>query len=101
MLYCIFPILAEYILPCRKADPEINKCIKKSFNHLRPYLAKGLPELQVPPVEPLVIDELAMENNAGAVRIKALFTNITAKGPSNFTVRDVRSDISVSTYVFM
>lgn len=63
---------------------------------MRPYLAKGLPELEVPPVEPLVIEELAMENNAGAVRIKALFTNITAKGPSNFTVRDVRSDISVS-----
>lgn len=63
---------------------------------MRPFLAKGLPELSVPPVEPMVIEELAMENNAGAVRIKALFTNITAKGPSNFTVRDVRSDISVS-----
>lgn len=77
----------------------MNKCIKKSFNHLRPYLAKGLPELEVPPVEPLFIEEMAMENNAGAVRIKALFTNMTAKGPSNFTVRDVRSDISVSAYV--
>ena len=74
----------------------MNKCIKKSFNHLRPYLSRGLPDLGVPAVEPLFIEEMAMENNAGAVRIKALFTNMTAKGPSNFTVRDVRSDISVS-----
>lgn len=91
----LYLITAEYILPCQKTDPELNTCIKKSFNHLRPYLAKGLPELDVPAVEPLRIEELAMENNAGAVRIKALFTDITVKGPSNYTVRDVRSDISV------
>lgn len=90
-----FSFSAEYILPCRRADPEINKCIKGSFTHLRKYLAKGLPELDVPSLEPFKIEELAMENNAGAVRIKALFSDIFTHGISNYTVKDVRSDIKV------
>lgn len=36
-----------------------------------------------------------MENNAGAVRIKALFTDIFTHGISNYSVKDVRSDIKV------
>lgn len=44
-------------------------------------------------MEPLRIEELAMENNAGAVRIKALFSEIVAVGASNYTIKDVRSDI--------
>lgn len=82
-----------YVLPCRRSDPEINKCIKNSFNYIRPYIAKGLPELHTPPLEPLRIEELAMENNAGAVRIKALFTDIVALGAGNYTIKDVRSDV--------
>lgn len=71
-------------------------CIKNSFNHLRPYLATGLPELDVPAMEPLFIDQMAMENDAGAVRIKALFSGISCKGAGNFSIKEVRSDLSVS-----
>ena len=46
-------------------------------------------------MEPLVVDELLMENNAGAVRIKARFSNIITKGASNYTIREVRNDIKV------
>lgn len=88
--------LAGYVLPCSRSDPQINACIRGSFNHLRPYLVNGLPELGVPALEPLHIDQLAMENDAGAVRIKALFTNIIVKGASNYTIKEVRSDVSVS-----
>lgn len=83
----------EYILPCNRGDPEIDTCIKNSFNHLRPYLARGLPDLQVPPVEPLLIDRLVMENSAGPVRVTAAFNNITVVGPSNYTVTKIRSDL--------
>lgn len=88
---------AVYVLPCSRADPQINVCIKNSFNHLKPFLATGLPELNVPALEPLFIDQMAMENDAGAVRIKALFSNIICKGASNYTVKEVRSDVSVNS----
>lgn len=62
---------------------------------MKPFLRNGLPELKVPALEPLTIDQMAMENDAGAVRIKALFTNIIVKGASNYTVKEVRSDVKV------
>lgn len=83
----------SYIHPCRRNDPEINKCIRNSLNFVKPYVARGLPELKTPPLEPLRIEELAMENNAGAVRIKALFTDIVALGAGNYTIKEVRSDL--------
>lgn len=86
----LFSIPAEYIIPCSRSDPDLDNCIKRSFNHLRPYLARGLPDLGIPPVEPLYIDRLVMENDAGPVRVTAAFTNITVIGPSNYTISKVR-----------
>ncbi|XP_015523619.1 protein takeout-like [Neodiprion virginianus] len=83
----------EYILPCSRLDPAIDICIQKSLNHLRPYLIRGLPELELPPIEPLTIPELGMQNGQGAVRVSALFKNINAIGPGNFTVSKARADI--------
>ncbi|KAI5642353.1 hypothetical protein NE865_05715 [Phthorimaea operculella] len=83
----------EYIQPCSRSDPGLDNCIKSSFNHLRPYLARGLPDLGVPPVEPLLIDRLVMENDAGPVRVTAAFSNITVIGPSNYTITKIRSDL--------
>lgn len=85
--------LPKYIQPCSRSDPQLNSCIKNSFNALKQNLPTGIPELGVPPIEPLEIDELIMENNAGAVRIKARFSNIVVYGASNYSVRDVRNDI--------
>lgn len=89
---------AVYVLPCSRNDPQINGCIKNSFNHLKSFLGNGLPELNVPSLEPLKIDQLAMENDAGAVRIKALFSDIIVHGASNYTVKEVRSDVKVKFF---
>lgn len=37
-----------------------------------------------------------MDNDAGAVRIKARFSDILAKGSSNYTIKEVRSDVKVN-----
>jgi hypothetical protein len=49
-------------------------------------LPPGIPELSVPPMEPLVIPRLAMENGNGAVRVRAAFNNMTIRGGSNYTI---------------
>ncbi|PNF31867.1 hypothetical protein B7P43_G07915 [Cryptotermes secundus] len=83
----------SYILPCNRTDPNINACIKRGFTHLRPYIAAGIPELSVPPMEPLVIPRLAMENGNGAVRVRATFNNMTIRGGSNYTITWIKSDV--------
>lgn len=95
----IFYIAASFIQKCSRSDPQINACLRNSFNGLKPYLISGIPEIGLPPMEPLKIDALGIENNAGNIRIKGLFTNVINTGSSNFTIREVRSDISVSFYL--
>lgn len=84
----------RYILPCNRTDPNINACIKRGFTHLRPYIAEGISELSVPPMEPLVIQRLAMENGNGAVRVRAAFNNMTIRGGSNYTITWIKSDVA-------
>ncbi|XP_011152153.1 protein takeout isoform X3 [Harpegnathos saltator] len=85
---------AEYIQPCNRTDPKLDACFQNMFNYLKPYLVKGIPELNLPPIEPLVIPEMKIENGQGAVRVRALFNNITAIGPGNYTISKVRVNIS-------
>jgi Haemolymph juvenile hormone binding protein (JHBP) len=46
-------------------------------------------------MEPLKIDQLGIENNSGNIRIKGQFLNVVNSGSSNFTVKEVRSDLKV------
>lgn len=49
-------------------------------------------------MEPLLIDRLVMENDAGPVRVTAAFSNITVIGPSNYTITKVRYEF---TFILM
>lgn len=42
LILCFLFIAAEYVHPCRKADPELNDCIRTTLNHLRPYVLEGI-----------------------------------------------------------
>ncbi|XP_014471415.1 PREDICTED: protein takeout-like [Dinoponera quadriceps] len=86
----------EYIVPCSRKDPKIDSCFQNTLIHLRPYLVKGIPELELPPIEPLVIPEMKIENGQGPVRVRAIFTNITAIGPGNFSISKIR--INMASY---
>ncbi|KAJ8910907.1 hypothetical protein NQ315_003961, partial [Exocentrus adspersus] len=84
----------DYIIPCYKSDPNINKCIRNTFEHLKPYLVHGLDDIDVPSIDPLKIDNLVMENGKGVYRVKANFYNISATGGSNYTVQTIRADVT-------
>lgn len=47
-------------------------------------------------MEPMRIDRFAIENNAGNIRVKGVFADVVNAGATNFTVKEVRSDLSVS-----
>ena len=52
----------------------------------------GIAELGVPSIDPMHISELVMQNGQGLVNMKVTFLNLVAKGPSNYTVTNVRAD---------
>ncbi|NP_001191889.1 juvenile hormone binding protein-like precursor [Acyrthosiphon pisum] len=86
--------IAYYIHPCQRSGPNINECLTYSANHLTMHLRKGIPELGIEEVEPIVIDEINLSLGSGPDGYRATFKDIQAFGVSNLTVNQVRSDLN-------
>lgn len=88
MYYCISAIYvpAPYIKQCREDDPQLNECLIGAIHHLRPYLGTGIKEIEVPTVEPFVIDELSLSLTSGPNGYKITLKDLQAFGASNYTL---------------
>ncbi|EDW95712.1 protein takeout [Drosophila yakuba] len=81
--------MPDYIQVCHRNEPELSKCLKSSVHNLRPYLAKGIKELNVPPLEPLYIGDLSILDGSAGLTVKAKKLNIL--GASNFEITKLRA----------
>lgn len=57
---------------------------------LRPKLQEGIPELLVPSLEPLPLDEVQLRSGPSNAKIDANFTSLLVDGPSKFEVIDLK-----------
>lgn len=81
---------ASYLKICHRKDPKLNECVQESIEKLRPKLATGIKELLLPSCEPLVIPQIAIKQNAGAVSMESIYSNVLVHGLTNFTLHGVR-----------
>ncbi|KAJ8979366.1 hypothetical protein NQ317_002955 [Molorchus minor] len=78
--------IAPYVKQCYEGDPQLIQCFKSALLHLRPYLAKGIKEIELPSVEPFVMEELSLSLTTGPNGYKVSLKDIDVFGASNFTV---------------
>ncbi|XP_025834602.1 protein takeout-like isoform X2 [Agrilus planipennis] len=97
LLKCV-SLTAPYVKQCHEADPKLMECFISALHHLRPYLATGITEIELPSVEPFRMDELSLSLTGGPSGFKVTLADIDIYGASNFTVTKIRSDID--TYQF-
>ncbi|XP_022909010.1 circadian clock-controlled protein daywake-like [Onthophagus taurus] len=94
----IKPPLPSYVNVCKRFDPEIAKCWKKTFEGLIPHLVKGIPEFKVPPIEPFFIDNLQLNlGNGTTIRFVADLTNVTCFGIQDVKVVSVEPNYKTLT----
>lgn len=74
-MYIVFST-ASYIKVCNRNDPEINKCVLNSIEQLRGKLKSGIPELEVPAMEPLMLKHIRLLRGPQAARLDINLTNI-------------------------
>lgn len=55
-------------------------------------MTTGIPELLIPPCEPLSIPEIRIKQNAGAIRMESVYSDVVVSGLSNFTLRKIHVD---------
>ncbi|XP_012260221.2 uncharacterized protein LOC105688451 [Athalia rosae] len=97
-LVSVDAIIPSYIRTCSRNDKHMSACVKSSVENLRPILITGIPELDVPPIDPLHLDELELNLGRG---INAKGVNLKLKGGKNFRIEDVQVDVKADTYSFV
>ncbi|XP_063224814.1 circadian clock-controlled protein daywake-like [Bacillus rossius redtenbacheri] len=86
------PEVPNYVQVCKRNDPLYTECVLQSIENIRPRLAKGIPKMRVPPLEPFVLPMLDVERDTNNLKIRAHLENITASGGSGFIVDKLRLD---------
>ncbi|CAA9998700.1 unnamed protein product [Nesidiocoris tenuis] len=82
-----------FLHPCYKSDPNVNQCLTYAANHLAVHMRRGIPELEIADVEPIILDEINLALGSGPDGYRATFKDVKAYGVSNLTVTGIRSDI--------
>lgn len=84
---------ADYLSKCSPTSKEqLNQCLYTAIEELRPLLARGVPEINLKPLEPLYIDRIEFIDRQGGRDIRANFTNINVYGMSNFITKNLDLD---------
>ncbi|KAI4485988.1 hypothetical protein M0804_006477 [Polistes exclamans] len=96
----VFCAIPPYIKVCKKHDPNINDCIENSINQLREKLTAGIPELEVPPLEPFKLNEIRLLRGPNTARLDINLTDIQVWGPSKFVVRDLKVNTDDLIFTF-
>ncbi|XP_015604905.1 circadian clock-controlled protein [Cephus cinctus] len=78
--------------PTTKDLVQYNKCIMKQLEAITPFLAKGIPTLKLPALDPLLLPSLTVDRNLEALKIKANMTQIRVYGATNFLVDELKAN---------
>ncbi|KAK9888494.1 hypothetical protein WA026_000745 [Henosepilachna vigintioctopunctata] len=92
--------LPDYIKVCKSNEKDLAQCIINSVNSMRPQLKKGIPELDVPSLEPLFLDEIKIRSGPSAVKLDANITNIKVWGSSEFKILELRPNVAKRRFAF-
>ncbi|XP_048513988.1 circadian clock-controlled protein daywake-like isoform X3 [Athalia rosae] len=93
-------VLPPYIVACKKNEPKFNECIFNTIEGLREKLIPGIPELEVPPLEPFELKNIRLLRGPVGARLDVNLTNIEVKGPSSFKVHNLKSNLKDNTFTF-
>ncbi|KAF7282490.1 protein takeout-like [Rhynchophorus ferrugineus] len=89
--------LPSFLKICSRSDPNLSRCIIDSVYQLRPLLAQGIPEFDIPPCEPLVIPEVTIDQGHGPISVKSCYRDIRVYGPSQFQIKGIRIELDKGT----
>ncbi|KAF5273564.1 hypothetical protein FQR65_LT04562 [Abscondita terminalis] len=93
-------VLPDYIHVCKENDVDIAQCINNSINHLRLRLAAGIDDLDVPPMEPLKLNEIKLKIGPPSAAIHCNITNLRVWGPSTFVINELKPNLTANTFYF-
>ncbi|XP_052845522.1 protein takeout [Drosophila gunungcola] len=91
--------LPSFLKVCHRDSPDLNTCARESYEALRPRLMEGIPELYIPAMEPLVVPQVKMDQDSGAIYLHSVYRNVKVTGISKHTVNEMRLEPSKLKFI--
>ncbi|XP_004929462.1 circadian clock-controlled protein-like [Bombyx mandarina] len=88
----------DFVKTCLKSDPEFDDCSRDAVQKLFDALGPGLPEIGMPPLDPLNIPKIRILQGEGPVNVNAALDNVTVTGFGKTEV--LMSQVDSKTYDF-
>ncbi|XP_034232277.1 circadian clock-controlled protein-like [Thrips palmi] len=87
------PFYEDILKQCNVKDQDsLDQCLYHILNSMRSYLPDGIPEWNIPVLEPLAIKGISLNQGGGNTRIRATFKDLKVSGLSNYTITYVKSN---------
>ncbi|EEB18814.1 protein takeout precursor, putative [Pediculus humanus corporis] len=87
----IIIITATYIQVCHRDEPNIDSCVLNSLKKLHPYMVKGIPTLDIPPLDPFKLEETLLEYHNGQIHAKFGIRDYSLYGLRDLQYQNVRT----------
>ncbi|XP_075973029.1 circadian clock-controlled protein daywake-like [Anticarsia gemmatalis] len=88
--------LPPYISPCELSTDKFVDCVKKQIVNSLPKFTKGVPEMGVPSIDPVHLDNIEIDGNG----LKLSFSEAAMHGLSKCRLTDLKVDIGKSEETF-
>lgn len=85
--------LPENFMKCKQKDNKLNDCLKVAVPDAIKKMRKGIPNLSVPPLEPLQVAAINIDSGAGPVTITQNYRNIKIHGLPDSVVTSYKADL--------
>ncbi|XP_059055436.1 circadian clock-controlled protein daywake-like [Achroia grisella] len=93
-----FKTKPNFIQTCLKSDPDFDDCSRQSVQKLFDALGPGLPEIDMPPLDPMKIPKIRILQGDGPVNVNAALDDVTVTGFGQTEV--LLSQVDSKTYDF-
>ncbi|KAF5284179.1 hypothetical protein FQR65_LT00179 [Abscondita terminalis] len=78
---------------CKRSDPKIDDCLKNAIQLALSVLEKGVPELEIPPMQPISVPKWVV-HSIGILNFEEYYENIVCYNHASSTINFVESKIS-------
>ncbi|KAF9415274.1 hypothetical protein HW555_007023 [Spodoptera exigua] len=85
---------ADYFPSCKRSDPQIEKCVLNGLEAMRPHLREGIPEVNIPALDPFTVPTLKLDRTAPNLRLKATVKHAKAYGGSDFKIEKLKLNLN-------
>ncbi|CAH0600254.1 unnamed protein product [Chrysodeixis includens] len=92
---CVFAkVTPDYFPKCKRSDPQLDKCVLDAIENMRPFIKQGIPEVNIPPLDPFTVPTLKLDRTAPNLRLKATVKHAKAYGGSDFKIEKLKFNLN-------